>query len=164
MREVIEFKLNGQAVEWAGDPQQPLLYILRNECQARGVRFGCGSGHCGACAVLVGVQALNSCDTPAWAAADQELITPEGLAADPVGAVVQKAFIDLQAAQCGYCINGILMSITALLKRSPRPDAAAIRSALNRHLCRCGTHLRIVRAVDLAIQTLMPRETPLGAR
>ena len=158
MHEVVSFGLNGSAVRAECDPKAPLMYVLRNQCDAKGVRFGCGTGNCGACTVIIGAHAQQSCTVPNWSVADQEVITAEGLARHPVGAVVLRAFIDEQAAQCGYCINGILVSLTALLQKNARPDDAALRECLNRHLCRCGTHLRILRAAKTAISRLGKRE------
>ena len=146
--------VNGVAHALGADADTPLMYCLRDELGLKGTRFGCGSGHCGACTVLVDGRAVQSCDTPLWAAADHEVTTVEGLADDRIGTVLRQAFIDLQAAQCGYCINGILMAVTALLKQNARPDRPAILKALERNLCRCGTHVRILRAIDRAIVEL----------
>jgi nicotinate dehydrogenase subunit A len=151
---VSSFKLNGREVSVAGDTATPLIYLLRNQCGATGVRFGCGTGHCGACTVIIDGQAEQSCSVGVWAAADKTVQTPDGLADHPVGSVIRQAFIDLQAAQCGYCINGIVMELTALLSRTPQPDDETLTRCLNRHLCRCGTHLRIWRAARLAITRL----------
>ena len=154
----MRFTLNGVPTQADGDPNGPLLYLLRQQCGATGVRFGCGLGNCGACTVLIDGTAEQSCTTPNRFAADKHIETAEGLAADAVGAVVLQAFIDEQAAQCGYCINGMLMSLTALLKREPNPSAGALTDCLGRHLCRCGTHLRIVRAAHKAAERLAARE------
>ena len=150
--------VNGRAGGAEGDRNAPLGYVRRNQVDAKGVRFGCGTGNCGACTVISGAHAQQSCTVPNWSVADQEVITAEGLTQHPVGAVVLRAFIDEQAAQCGYCINGILVSLTALLQKNARPDDAALRECLNRHLCRCGTHLRILRAAKTAISRLGKRE------
>ena len=146
--------VNGVAHLLSADADTPLMYCLRDELGLKGTRFGCGSGHCGACTVLVDARAVQSCDTPLWAAAGHQVTTVEGLGEDRVGTVLRQAFVDLQAAQCGYCINGILMSVTALLKQNARPERAAILGALERNLCRCGTHVRILRAIDRAIVAL----------
>lgn len=151
---MINFTLNGRATEIAGEPNTPLLYTLRNDCDAKGVRFGCGAGNCGACMVLIDGVAQPSCTTANWVAADKQVQTAEGLAADPIGALVLQAFIAEQAAQCGYCINGMLMSLTALFKANPQADETALRSCLDRHLCRCGTHLRILRAARHAAELI----------
>jgi nicotinate dehydrogenase subunit A len=150
----INCQVNGVDHALSADADTPLMYCLRDELGLKGTRFGCGSGHCGACTVLVDGRAVQSCDTPLWAAAGHRVTTVEGLADDRVGTVLRQAFIDLQAAQCGYCINGILMAVTALLKQNARPDRAAILKALERNLCRCGTHVRILRAIDRAIALL----------
>ena len=150
----MRFTLNGSAVDVGGEPNAPLLYLLRNDCDAKGVRFGCGHGNCGACTVLIDGQPQQSCTTPNWSAADRQVTTTEGLASDAVGSIVLQAFLDEQAAQCGYCINGIMVSLTGLLKQNARPTDAALKTCLNRHLCRCGTHLRILRAARSAIARL----------
>jgi len=147
----INCQVNGVDHALSADADTPLMYCLRDELGLKGTRFGCGSGHCGACTVLVDDRAVQSCDTPLWAAAGHRVTTVEGLADDRIGTVLRQAFIDLQAAQCGYCINGILMTVTALLKQNARPDRPAILKALERNLCRCGTHVRILRAIDRAI-------------
>lgn len=154
----MHFTLNGVATEAQGAADTPLLYLLREQCGARGVRFGCGAGQCGACTVLIDGVPEQSCLVSNRTAQDRQIETAEGLAADPVGAVVLRAFIDEQAAQCGYCIAGILMSLTGLLRRDPNPSAAVLEQCLSRHLCRCGTHLRIVRAARRAIEQLASRE------
>ena len=146
--------LNGKTVLVDAPENTPLLYVLRNDLEHKGTRFGCGSGNCGACTVIVDGQAMQSCDMQLWAATGKKVITAEGLAGDPIGQLVQKAFIDEQAAQCGYCINGILMSVVALLKKNPEPSKEVLMESLNRHLCRCGTHVRILRAIDRVIQQL----------
>ena len=147
-------QVNGVAHALAAEADTPLIYCLRDDLGLKGTRFGCGSGHCGACTVLVDGRAVQSCDTPLWAAAGRHVTSVEGLGDDRIGTVLRQAFVDLQAAQCGYCINGILMSVTALLKRNAQPDRPAILKALERNLCRCGTHVRILRAIDRAIERL----------
>jgi nicotinate dehydrogenase subunit A len=139
-------KVNGadHAVEAA--PATPLIYVLRNDLKLKGTRFGCGTGHCGSCTVLFDGNPVQSCDTPLWSAVGHDIITIEGLGAGGLHAL-QDAFIEEQAMQCGYCINGIVMSAAALLEKNPNPDEAEIAAALERHLCRCGTHVRIVRAI-----------------
>ena len=154
MSEIITLYVNGESREVAAAEGTPLLYALRNDLNLKGTRFGCGAGHCGACTVMVDGRAVQSCDTPLWSVAGRQVTTVEALEDDAVGAVVREAFIELQAAQCGFCIDGILMSVTALLKRDPRPDRAAINQALARNLCRCGTHVRILKAIDLAIRRI----------
>jgi len=132
------------------DPVTPLIYALRNDLQLKGTRFGCGTGHCGSCTVLVDGKSVQSCDAPLWSAAGREVTTIEGLAQK--NHALLEAFVAEQALQCGYCINGIVMSAAALLERDPDPDEAAIAQALERHLCRCGTHVRIVRAIRRAAE------------
>jgi nicotinate dehydrogenase subunit A len=134
--------VNGEAREVAAEPDTPLLYVLRNDFGLKGSRFGCGLGLCGACTVLVDGQPMHSCDTPLWSAAGKAVTTVEGL-----GPALSESFVDEQAAQCGYCISGILVRAAALLAGNPDPSEAEVRAALDGHLCRCGAHNRIVRAV-----------------
>ena len=147
MAERFTLRVNGRAREVAAEPNTPLLYILRNDLGLKGTRFGCGVGHCGACTVLVDGNAVQSCDTPLWSASGREITTIEGLGSAEQPHPLQQAFLGEQAAQCGYCINGIIMAAAALLKRTPRPTDAEIAAALDRNLCRCGTHVRILRAI-----------------
>lgn len=154
-----QFLLNGAPTDVQVNPAAPMLFALRQSCGMSGVRFGCGTGQCGSCTVLIDGVAEPSCQVSSAFAAGKRIETPEGLAADAVGAVVLQAFIDEQAAQCGYCINGMLMSLTGLLRRNPSPDAATLTGCLDRHLCRCGTHLRIVRAAKRAIRNLALKRT-----
>lgn len=148
----IPFRVNGQAALAAVDANTPLLYVLRNDLQLKGTRFGCGTGACGSCTVLLDGRAVNSCDTPIWAVRDREVTTVEGLGTPEQPHPVQQAFVDLQAAQCGYCINGIMLSVAALRQQQAAPSEAALQAALSRHLCRCGTHLRILQAARRALQ------------
>lgn len=156
----MRFTLNGAPVQVDGAARTPLLYLLRQQGGARSVRFGCGSGQCGACTVVVDGVAEPSCAVDGALAGGRAVLTAEGLAGDAVGAVVLRAFADVQAAQCGYCITGIVMSLTALLARTPAPGDAALQACLQRHLCRCGTHVRILRAARLASERLA---SPAGA-
>jgi nicotinate dehydrogenase subunit A len=126
-----------------GDPDTPLLDVLRGDLGLVGSRFGCGVGLCGACFVLLDGHPAPACDTPLWSAAGRAVTTVEGLRGHPL----LDAFLAEQAAQCGYCLSGILVSAAALLAREPHPDEAAVKGALDRHLCRCGAHGRMVRAV-----------------
>ncbi len=158
MSERFKLKVNGADREVAAEPNTPLVYLLRNDLDLKGTRFGCGSGHCGACTVLVDGNAVQSCDTPLWSAAGREITTIEGLGSIEHPHLLQQAFLDEQAAQCGYCINGILMSAAALLRKNPDPGDAEIAAALDRNLCRCGTHVRILRAIRRAATAL--REAP----
>jgi nicotinate dehydrogenase subunit A len=150
MPERYTLRVNGRAAEVAAEPNTPLLYVLRNDLGLKGTRFGCGAGHCGACTVLVDGNAVQSCDTPLWSAAGREITTIEGLGSAAQPHPLQRAFLDEQAAQCGYCVNGIIMSAAALLAKTPRPTDGEIAAALDRNLCRCGTHVRILRAIRRA--------------
>ncbi len=141
--------VNGEQRPVTADPGTPLLYILRNDLGLIGAKYGCGTGQCGACFVLIDGFATPSCDTPLWSAAGKAIVTIEGLGKDEPHPL-QRAFIAEQAAQCGYCTSGIIISAAALLARSPRPAEADIRQALDRNLCRCGSHNRVVRAVQRA--------------
>jgi nicotinate dehydrogenase subunit A len=143
----IQLTLNGTKQTVSSEPDTPLLDLLRHDLGLAGPRFGCGTGLCGACFVLIDGQARSSCDFPAWAAEGTEVTTVEGLSGGGTLHAVQQAVIDEQAAQCGYCISGMIMSAVALLHRNPAPTEAEVRAALDGNLCRCGTHQRIVRAV-----------------
>jgi nicotinate dehydrogenase subunit A len=144
--------VNGSDHAVAADPETPLLYVLRNDLKLKGARFGCGLGLCGACTVLVDGKPVQSCDFPLSAAAGKSVTTVEGLAADGKLHPLQQAFIAEQAAQCGYCVTGIIMAAKALLDVNPRPSDADIRTALKGNLCRCGTHQRILKAIKRAAQ------------
>ncbi len=154
MEETQKLRVNGVEREVRADPATPLLYILRNDLGLKGTRFGCGEGHCGACTVLVDGKPLQSCDTPLWSAVGHAITTVEGLSQNGAPHPIQQAFLGEQAAQCGYCINGIMISAVALLERNPDPSEAQIAAALERNLCRCGTHVRILRAIARAAQML----------
>ena len=143
----IRLHVNGSEFDVRADENASLLDVLRHACGLKGTRFGCGSGECGACRVLVDGASVPSCDMPAWAAAGKQVVTVEGLSQDGHPGRLQQAFIDEQAGQCGYCLSGILATATALLAREPHPSEAQVRQALDDHLCRCGAHNRIVRAV-----------------
>lgn len=147
----IELRLNGRACILNVEENTPLLYVLRNELGLKGTRFGCGAGQCGSCHVLVDGVSVPACDTPVGAAQGKSVMTVEGLAQGNALHPLQQAFIDEQAAQCGYCLSGILVSAAAFLQRHPEPDEAAVRQALDGHLCRCGSHNRMVRAVLRAV-------------
>ena len=151
---VIRFHLNGVANEVDADPDRSLLDILRSRLGLTGTHFGCGSGECGACHVIVGEHAVSSCDTPLWSVADKDITTVEGLGSAERPHPLQRAFIAEQALQCGYCVPGILMSAAALLKRKARPTEDDVRAALDRNLCRCGSHNRMVRAVLRAAEDM----------
>jgi nicotinate dehydrogenase subunit A len=150
MPERYTLTVNGQAATVEAEADTPLLYILRNDLKLKGARFGCGQGQCGSCAVIMDGKDVNSCDTPLWSAAGKQITTIEGIGSREHPHPLQQAFIDEQAAQCGYCITGIIMAAKALLDRTPNPDDATIDQALERHLCRCGTHNRIRRAIRKA--------------
>ena len=147
---MIELDVNGKRhrVEAPGDT--PLLYVLRNDLQLNGAKFGCGLGQCGACTVLVDGLPVNACAVEVGALSGKSVTTIEGLGTPERPHPLQTAFLDLQAGQCGYCLTGILMSAKALLDRNPSPSRAEIAAALNGHLCRCGVHNRILDAVALA--------------
>ena len=147
----ISLRVNGATHEVDVEPSTPLLYVLRNDLGLHGPRFGCGLAQCGACTVIIDGVAMRSCITPT-SAASGEITTLEGLGSSAKPDPVQKAFIDEGAAQCGYCINGMIMTAKAFLDRNPRPSEDDVRQALAGNLCRCGTHPRIVDAVMRAAQ------------
>ena len=146
-RERFTLRVNGVQHTIEADRRTPLLDILRHDLTLKGTRFGCGEEQCGACNVLVDGYAVASCTTPVWAAAGKTITTVEGLGSAGAPHALQQAFLEEQAAQCGYCTSGILMSAAALLLRVPQPTEEEVRNALDRNLCRCGAHNRIVRAV-----------------
>jgi nicotinate dehydrogenase subunit A len=143
----VHLKVNGSTHSVPAEPDTPLLYVLRNDLALNGAKFGCGLAQCGACTVIVDGTAVRSCSTPIGGLGNAEVTTLEGLGTIDRPHALQRAFIEEQAAQCGYCINGMIMSAKALLDRNPRPSEADVREALAGNLCRCGTHNRIVRAV-----------------
>jgi nicotinate dehydrogenase subunit A len=142
--------VNGREHDLDVEPDTPLLYALRDDLQLNGAKFGCGLGQCGACAVLVDGEAVLSCVTPVSVLEGKRITTLEGLGSAQKPGRVQRAFIEEQAAQCGFCIPGLIVRATALLAKHPDPTEAQIREALQPHLCRCGTHMRILRAVRRA--------------
>ena len=150
MTETVKLDVNGVEHSVTAEADTPLLYILRNDLKLMGTRFGCGLGQCGACNVLIDGNNVPSCDTPLWAAAGKRITTIEGLGTPGRLHPLQQAFIDEQAAQCGYCVNGIIISAKALLDKNPNPNEDEIRAALDRNLCRCGTHNRFIRAIRRA--------------
>jgi len=154
MAETFKLRVNGRECEVLAEPNTPLLYILRNDLKLKGTRFGCGEAQCGACNVLLDGNAVPSCDTPLWSVPGHEVITIEGIGGESGLHPVQQAFIDEQAIQCGYCIDGIIISAVALLQRESDPSDAQIAAALDRNLCRCGTHVRILRAIRAAARAL----------
>ena len=155
MAQSIKLNVNGKPVSvTVDDPAMPLLYVLRGELGLHGPRFGCGLGQCGACTVHVEGQSTRSCITPLQSVAERHVVTLEGLGTAEKPHPVQKAFIEEQAAQCGYCINGMVMEAAAFLADNKHPVEADIRNALANNLCRCGTHPRIIRAVQRAASSL----------
>lgn len=143
----VQFQLNGAAVSVDSDPDRTLLDVLRGRLGITSPHFDCGAGECGACHVMVDGRAVASCDMPMWSVANKDVVTLEGLGTAEQPHPLQRAFITEQAMQCGYCVSGILISAAALLKRNPSPTEAEVRAALDRNLCRCGSHNRMVRAV-----------------
>lgn len=147
MTEQFTLTVNGEQVLVEADRDTPLLSVLRNDLRLSGPRFGCGMGLCGACFVRLDGNVVPSCDIPLWSAAGHKVITVEGLAAGERLHPVQQALLDEQAAQCGYCISGIAVRAAALLDEVPHPDEDTVARALDRNLCRCGVHRRVIRAV-----------------
>ena len=145
-----EINVNGSKRPVQADADSPLLYVLRDQLELHGPKFGCGLGQCGACTVHIDGQAVRSCVYPASAVGTRKVTTLEGLGSSANPSPLQQAFIDEQAAQCGYCINGMVMQAADLLKSNPKPSEQQIREGLAMNLCRCGTHQRIVRAVQRA--------------
>ena len=153
----VRFRLNGVDTEVDADPDRSLLDILRGTLGMTGAHFGCGANECGACHVLIGDHAVAACDTPLWSVADKDVTTVEGLGNEQAPHPLQRAFIAGQALQCGYCVSGILISAAALLKRNPTPTSDDVKAALDRNLCRCGSHNRMVRAVLRAAAEMAAR-------
>ncbi len=147
MTQQLSFRVNGEIQDISAPANTPLLYVLRNDLQLKAAKFGCGLGQCGACSVLMDGRRTLSCETPLWACEGKSITTLEGLGTADHLNVLQKAFIFEQAAQCGYCVPGILISAQALIDQNPKPSEAEICAALDANLCRCGTHVRFVRAV-----------------
>ena len=150
----VRFCLNGVETDIDADPDRSLLDILRGQLGMTGPHFGCGAGECGACNVMIGDRAVAACDTPLWSVAGKDIMTPEGLGSAEQPHPLQRAFIAEQALQCGYCVSGILISAAALLKRNPSPTSREVKEALDRNLCRCGSHNRMVRAVLRAAEEM----------
>jgi nicotinate dehydrogenase subunit A len=149
----INLKVNGVSSSVPAEPDTPLLYVLRNDLELNGAKYGCGLAQCGACIVLIDGKATPSCVTPISAVEASEITTIEGLGSIAKPHPLQTAFIEEQAAQCGYCTNGMIMAAKELLDRNPQPTEADVRAALATNLCRCGTHNRIIRAVLRAART-----------
>jgi nicotinate dehydrogenase subunit A len=148
----ISLKVNGISRSVPAEPDTPLLYVLRNDLELNGAKFGCGLAQCGACTVLIDGKAVRSCVTPIGTLEKSEITTIEGLGSLAKPHALQQAFMEEQAAQCGYCISGMIMSAKELLDRNPRPSEQDVRAALEGNLCRCGTHNRIINAVLRAAQ------------
>lgn len=153
MQKTISLRINGQPVEASAAPDTPLLLVLRNDLCLNGPKYGCGLGECGACTVIIDGVAARSCVIPLAGALGRDITTLEGLGSKAAPHPVQQAFIDEQAAQCGYCMNGMIMTAKALLDRIPEPSDEQIRNELRGNLCRCGTHVEIMRAVRRAAET-----------
>ena len=154
MADPVTISVNGAPHQVPAAPDTPLLYVLRNDLELNGAKFGCGLAQCGACTVLVDGEPVRSCITAVGDVVGRQVVTIEGLGTIEKPHPLQKAFIELQAAQCGYCINGMVMAAKALIDRTPRPSDAEIRAALEGNLCRCGTHSRILRAIDKAAKEM----------
>lgn len=144
------FHVNKQAVHFEGDDKATLLSVLRDELGLSGPKFGCGQGECGACMVLVDGRPQTSCNLPVWSVQGRQVTTLEGLGTPEAPHPIQTAFIECRAAQCGYCVSGIVTSAAALLADNPAPTREVIVLALDKHLCRCGAHTRMVRAIEQA--------------
>jgi nicotinate dehydrogenase subunit A len=150
----VTLEVNGHTTEVSAMADTPLLLILRNDLQLNGPKYGCGLGECGACTVIIDGVAARSCVFPLSGAVGRDIVTLEGLGTRETPHPVQQAFIDEQAAQCGYCLNGMIMTAKALLDRNPNPSEAEVRTELSGNLCRCGTHIEILRAVLRAARQL----------
>lgn len=159
----IELKVNGRSVSVHADPATPLLYVLRDDLALNGAKYGCGLGQCGACTVHVDGKPVFSCVTPVAAIGGRSVRTIEGLGTLDKPGILQAAFEQEQAAQCGYCIAGMIMRAQALLERNADPSEAEIRAYMRTNLCRCGTHMRILRAVKRAAIMLKDARTETGA-
>ena len=146
----MKLKVNGQSRTVNVDPSTPLLYVLRNDLELRGPRFGCGLSQCGACSVIMQGNAIRACVTPVSAAQNKNITTLEGLGSVEHPHPLQAAFIEEQAAQCGYCMNGMIINAKVLLDKNPNPSEEEIKKALDPILCRCGSHLRVIRAIRRA--------------
>ncbi|MCR9155792.1 MAG: (2Fe-2S)-binding protein [Rhodobacteraceae bacterium] len=145
--------INGIRHDITSDPDTPLVYVLRDELKLKGTKLGCGLEQCGACAVMVDGKVVLSCVSPVDMFDGKDITTIEGIAATEIGQRVQQAFIDETAAQCGYCTSGLVVAATALLAENPAPDSDATKAALTPHLCRCGSHPRVLNAIKRAIET-----------
>lgn len=160
---MISLNVNGRVHALELPATTPLLTVLRNDLELNGPKYGCGLGECGACAVLVDGECVRACVVPLGNVAGARVVTLEGLGSSERPHPIQRAFITAQAAQCGYCLNGMIIATKALLDRNPRPSEALIREALRHQLCRCGTHLEILAAVHLAVLELATRALEMPA-
>lgn len=156
MVQTFNLTVNGSEASVSAREDTPLLYILRNDLKLKGARFGCGLGQCGSCTVLMDNKSVQSCTVPLWMAVGKQIVTIEGLGQIGKLHPLQQAFIDEQAAQCGYCVSGIIMGAVALLLSNPNASELEIRSGMNLHLCRCGVQGRMVRAILRAARQLSP--------
>lgn len=161
----VTLEVNGRKSDVSAMADTPLLLVLRNDLELNGPKYGCGLGECGACTVIIDGVAARSCVFPLSGAVGREIVTLEGLGTRDAPHPVQQAFIDEQAAQCGYCLNGMIMTTAALLAHNPRPSPQAVRDALSGNLCRCGTHIEILAAVERAVAalSLIPPTQPTDA-
>jgi aerobic-type carbon monoxide dehydrogenase small subunit (CoxS/CutS family) len=156
----VTLNVNGGTHEVDADPATPLLYVLRDQLALNGAKFGCGLGQCGSCTVMVDGEAVFSCVTPILLLEGREIVTVEGLGTIEEPGPMQQAFIEMQAAQCGYCIPGMMMRAQALLQKNPAASDGEIRAALEPNLCRCGTHMRILAAVHRAGELMQSAGLP----
>jgi carbon-monoxide dehydrogenase small subunit len=154
MIETIQFTLNGKSVRLETDGERPLLWVIRTDLGLTGTKFGCGEGYCGACTVLVGDEAVRSCQVPLKSVAGKSVRTIEGLAQGGALHPLQQAFVEHDAMQCGYCTSGMILTAYAFLKKKPRPTPPEILAGLDDNLCRCGAHTRIVQAVQVAAEKM----------
>jgi aerobic-type carbon monoxide dehydrogenase small subunit (CoxS/CutS family) len=150
MEETITFYLNGKRTEFKADPTQTLLWVIRNHFGLTGTKYGCGMGYCGSCTVLIDNEPVRSCTLPVKDVAGKKVVTIEGLAAKGKLHPVQKAFVEHDALQCGYCTPGMIMTATGLLLKNPSPSTAQIKEGMEDNLCRCGAHVRIIEAIHSA--------------
>jgi nicotinate dehydrogenase subunit A len=160
MSETVDLVVNGRRVSVAAGQETPLLDVLRNHLGLMGTRFGCGLEQCGCCTVLIDGEPVKSCAKPLWTVGGKSILTIEGLGTPQRPHPLQRAFLDEQAGQCGFCLSGILMTAKALLDRNPAPSRAEIAQALDGNLCRCGAHHRILRAVARAALLMREETTP----
>jgi nicotinate dehydrogenase subunit A len=161
---MMTLKVNGHDHQIEADPDTPLLYVLRNDVGLNAAKFGCGLGQCGSCTVIVDGKAVLSCVMPLLLVEGKQVTTLEGLGTISEPAPIQRAFTEEQAAQCGYCIPGMMMRAQALLQRNAKPTDEQIRNELEPHLCRCGTHMRILRAVHRAVRLMDTADASSTAR